>query len=473
MTESKPAIWLFAISVQTPVARIARARRGGNCSHAVVLTAQSPFPLERETFSQALAPAQVEFVTLAELFDDSELSALDEATTAELLATPPSQEAFIARYEHLVTRKKNAAALERLQARYNVERCFCTAGPGLDPVFWRQQGAHDIGSFCLSVWLTNIPLLREARALRERLRRPPKTGTLLEDRTGRYLFLSKLHRLKLAPGTVRRIVPVRAYAARVDFVATTLHNHPAAANRLHRPVRVFADGFLPSNYPRSYLDSYGEVEFVGADPISTRWFRLCEKRWAPKPDFIVQEPFGPASAPRPPRTLVVLLGHAGDWTALVNRSDTDLLVEAASELARSLPNLDIVLRLHPTMDHPRHEGLGAQNRIRAFASATGLPNFSVSRETLDSDLARGDLFLSEYSATLLDVWRKGQPGLAVNLTRRRSFMQDFVDLGFPEATSVQAIIEAIDEIRTSPNTFATRQAEAANRYNALLHAERE
>lgn len=468
MNEPKTPVWLFVIDIRTAPTLLAETVRDSSCRQAVVLTSHAPYPSEINAFKIALAHMPVHFVTMAELFDDSDLAALDAETTRELLAQHSAWEPYTERYERLVTRKKNTVALDFLRKKYAFSRFFCTAGPGIDTSFWAQQGARILSKPDVLGRLKRTLPAKAIRWLRNRLRRPPRVGSLIEDNGRRYLFLCSIRRLKLRPGTVVRKSLVRDTIFEADVIATTLHDHTDSVHRLGRLVCVFADGFLPSNYPRSFLDAYGPAEFVSNEPFALRWFKSCGMRVATAPEFIAQAHFSPAICRREIRTVIALLNHAGDWSALVHRSDTDVMVMALVELARAIPDLQFVLRIHPTIDHPRHEGLGARARIGAFVAGSSLPNLSISHETFDADLARGDFFLSEYSATLLDVWRAGLPGLAVNLTRRRSFMQDFVDLGFAEVSNINALEHTIREVRTNPVAFTTRQSVAAERYNTLV-----
>jgi tRNA isopentenyl-2-thiomethyl-A-37 hydroxylase MiaE len=166
--------------------------------------------------------------------------------------------------------------------------------------------------------------------------------------------------------------------------------------------------------------------------------------------------------------VLVLLGHAGDWCALVNRSDTDVLAEAFIELAAKYKNIDFILRPHPTMNHPQHEGAGAVERIQAEISQADLPNLSCSQMTLAEDLQVADLTVSEYSATLVDAWRSGRPGLIVNLTKRRSFMEDYERLGFLAVQNRESLAQFFSQLDKSVADLINRQATAVQHYNMLL-----
>ena len=225
-------------------------------------------------------------------------------------------------------------------------------------------------------------------------------------------------------------------------LCTTIHEYRPAmstlADAIGRELHIFVDGYHPSNYPRSYLDMYLSGTFVSASVMSKGWFEQHGRRVRPPYTFQRSEPFLPCTTSAV-ATVVLLMNHAGDWTALINRSDSDKLIAAFGELARAVPQLRFVLRLHPTMAHPSHEGVHSVERIRRFVSELALPNLALSGAPLEEDLARGDLFLSEYSQVLIDVWRSGKLGVAVNLTSRRSFMDDYEQLGFGAVSNFAAL----------------------------------
>ena len=463
MTEPGAADLIFVVHRLTPPARLAAVSRTCAAHRITLLTTHHLFRHERTALAATLAPAVVTFRTFAELSSDTALADLDDATTTSLRAAPPARSAYTDVFQHRMTRRKNAAVRAALLATGTVGRIFAAHGLGIDGPLWRQHGATLLEP---SPWLA--PLRRTAlwqglRAWRTPL---PATGTIVHDGPVGYLFPGGLRRLRLRPGIAPTTRPLRTALAdpSVRFIGTTLHDNPAAAHRLGRPVRVFVDGHLPTNYPRTYIDALSDSEFVCPDPFSVRWLSRHGCPTLPAPAFIDPGRFSPALPPATLRTLVCLLNHTGDWSALIHRSDTDLLAEAFAQLALAHPALHFVLRPHPGMDHPRHEGPGALERLAALVRATATPNLEFSRGPLADDLTRGDLFVSEYSATLIDVWRAGKLGLVVNLTGRRSFMQDFTDLGFPSVSAAAAILPAVAD----PVVFAARQSAAAAAYNALL-----
>jgi hypothetical protein len=299
----------------------------------------------------------------------------------------------------------------------------------------------------------------------------PETGAWLVDGSTTYLFAGGVRRLPLRVGTSHETLAFhRANATRADFIAATIHDYWPALHDLGRPVRIFTDGYLPTNYSRSYLDGYGEAEFVAADPFSGQWLQMHGRTVVPPPGFISPPAWAPLPATPIIRTVVCLLNHTGDWSALVNRSDTDTLAATFIDLAAATPEIAFVLRPHPGMEHPDHEGAGGIQRLAGLVHQSELRNLTCSTGPLAADLARGDLFISEYSATLLDAWRTGKPGIIVNVTGRRSFMVDFAGLGFPQAGSLSELSALLATVGAGAEEFGQRHNAAVGRYNERLKA---
>jgi len=120
------------------------------------------------------------------------------------------------------------------------------------------------------------------------------------------------------------------------------------------------------------------------------------------------------------------------------------------------------------MNHPAHEGVNSAERIRKYVSSANLANLHISTFELSEDLAWCDVCLSEYSQVLLDALRSGKIGVAVNLTRRRSFMQDYVDLGFFYASSLEETWVLLNRIAGAPADASSEQNRAVDRYNVLF-----
>lgn len=467
---------LMVINHQTPIeALVSRVRSGGQRC-VLVLASQFLFPRERVTLERVMAPTSVILSSIAEWFSDDELAACDAATTDELRSRRPRWALYAERFEQMAASRKTAlllVALRRAGLRASV-KIWSADGLGVCGSAWRSAGAAGLppGPGWRGRLRRSLPgqALAYFDAITGRL---PRRVSRLRDGEDTYVFPASLRRLALAPGFAPETLELSEAVASGNgstFLAVGLHDYSPKFGRQGLPVRIFVDGYLPPNYPRTYLDAYGDVEFVCTEPISAGWLRAGGSRLAPVPRFLASGEFVPAVAPRAVRTVVFLLGHAGNWTSLVNRSDNDLLVYAALELAKAQPGSRIILRLHPSMEHPRHEGVGAVARLRGVVAAVNPGNVEFSSAALSEDLARGDLLVAEYSAALIEAWRRGRLGIALNPTRRRSFMRDFEQLGFAHASGIPEFLSMVGGFMDRPEALAEEQSRAARRYNVLLRA---
>lgn len=261
-------------------------------------------------------------------------------------------------------------------------------------------------------------------------------------------------------GNTRLASPLHQYAQLYDFT-----------KKPHLPVLIFVDGYRPSNYPPyAYVYYFVYGDFVSRDQYD---FELKTKsnRTAIKPfPFLKKSYFEipKLHSNTDTNTIILSLNHAGDWSSLVDRTDTDKLIFSFCKFSQQYPSKKFIVRMHPTMVLPRHEGKDSKIRIEKLIQAMGYKNLSVSKVSLEEDWERGDVFVSEYSLSALDAMRFGKICLFVNLTRRRSFVQDFVDLGFPIANSEDDFYLKMKDIFTNPIPYQKQQIKAAKRYNSLL-----
>lgn len=203
---------------------------------------------------------------------------------------------------------------------------------------------------------------------------------------------------------------------------------------------IVGDAFRPTNYP-PYLFAYpiiGRGEYVPKDGIDAQFFSNsgCEVL-NERPIFLESDDLKIAEHGKELelKTIILSLNHAGDWTALISRSDTDLLISSFASTARKFPDLEFIIRTHPTMTGPRAEGEGSLDRIKKFIAESKLPNLKVSELSLEEDWERGDLFISEYSLSVIDAIKKGKLGVFYNITGRQSFMIDWEQMGIKTITS--------------------------------------
>lgn len=447
---------------------------------ALLLTSHALFDAESQEVRGLCA--DVDVLCFNDLLDDAAQALCDRRASAALapcLDQPVVRDTYPQEFQDLSTRLKNRALHRALAAAADGARLFHVPGLGIHDAYWRGQGSQMVAA--------PPPPDVAAMPADDRLLRVVRRG----DQAA--VFLSAVSRLRLAPGATvteiarpsglaslawdnpgraRRLV-AEAVAGAVEGaawrLATTIHGYTPWMRALAPLIEVHVDGYHPPNYPRAYLDYYPETAVLrGNDPISARWFAAHGRAVRPSPLLAVPH-MAPARPDCPPHgPVLVALNHAGDWSALINRADTDRLVLAAIALARRLPDVQVIVRPHPTMAMAAHEGGASLERLAGFIAGAGLANLEVSRLPLDQDFARGRLFVSEYSQVLLDALRLGRLGVAANLTGRRSFLADYVDLGLPEADSADGLVDLVAAVLADPAAAAARQDQLADRVNALM-----
>ena len=247
-------------------------------------------------------------------------------------------------------------------------------------------------------------------------------------------------------------------------------------------VRWTQDGYLPPNYThKDYCFKPNNVIYYCWDVLGTQLFKnqnlpyeiipFRKKLYLPKPKF-----------PKEVKRILIVASGSGDWTALKNRSDDDIMVDAFSKLAKKFPEIQFVYRCHPTWVHPQNVGVNAINRVHDYFNSLNLNNlslssnmplsnvngefqFSYSRSSLEEDLLNSDIVFGEHSISMIDAAFKEIPFCSVNLTNRRNFFVGINDLGFPSCVSIDEIIDQIERFK-NPDYQAT-YLEAIERYNLM------
>ena len=248
-------------------------------------------------------------------------------------------------------------------------------------------------------------------------------------------------------------------------------------------VRYVQDGYLPPNYSSAHdvkfhpknvsfyaWDALGQAAFANHDePSELLPFR--KKIFMPTPNF-----------PEKISTVLIADNCAGPWSAQINRSDDDLMVEAVALLAKIFPDIKFLYRCHPTCVHPGHAGTNFISRAREYFAYTGLPNirvtldvsyvdgehFELSRDntSLLNDIAQADLVIAEYSHSLIEAAMEGKIFASVNLTNRRNFYDCITDMGFPHCRNV---VELESLIRNAPTEiFRNAYIKAVSNYNKMI-----
>jgi len=270
-------------------------------------------------------------------------------------------------------------------------------------------------------------------------------------------YFPSLYRIKLATKAVKTTkgIPFLYSISSKNKLCVGLHvsgellnAHPIIPKH---EIHIIGDAYRPSNYP-PYLFAllFKGVKYVPKYHTDRTFFskngiELLE----PKPSFLQKDNLFKtviATKNKSVSTVILSINHTGDWTALLSRSDTDILINSFVRISQKFVSTEFIIRLHPTMDGIKAEGVTSKTRINNFIQKLNYQNLSVSNATMEEDWARGDIFISEYSLSVIDAINKGKIGIFYNLTKRVSFVDDLLEKGINYYTEEDAIIKKIETL---------------------------
>jgi hypothetical protein len=511
----KTKIGLFVVNQDVDFNRLQKMVLLSQLDEFVILSTHHFFFTERHQLQSLLVGKKIKFISFGEFFSEEEMSQYDEEAFQSVDRNESNHWEAPRLFKEVMIYNKNKRIYKELCNNYNIDEIYYwstlveTYNLGVSNKFWSELEAkrltprysyHTVKRFLFFTkrlgGLEGLGLLLMEMTQRLRCR----TFYLVDFQEEKYLFHS-LNRMKFKKNTplpkvsftplrflsftrsnrrdamferfVRHVsdgesVPVRW--------ATPLHEYPSLRLFVKAPaipLYIFEDAFRSTNYP---VHSYSKILYMGKvvvrDMYDFAYFEGSGKD--------VLKPYGPLAISKfdiektedlenkVPKVVILSINHTGDWTYLINRSDTDLLIENFALLAKDNPQLQFVIRMHPTMARPIAEGINSKTRIIRFAKNSGIPNLSVSKVSLEEDWERGDIFISEYSLSVMDAMRRGKIGFFMNPTARRSFVQDFIDLGFPHTNSYEEMKTTLAAIIERPDYYREAIIESASKYNAML-----
>ncbi len=475
---------LFVINQDVSFSRIKRICIKNRYKTIFLLTTHYLYENERKRIAD-LAD-YIEIRMFADFLTDEEMFRCDKKSSAIILACY-KEKVFTHYFSSLFTEEslfqKNSVVYTNFLKLYEINDFYYCSGLGVSDRFWRKKArclSKNKGYFCC---LTKTPL--QWLYFKQRV-------TVVFVAGMYFIFLSPVNRLHFTKNIEKKIysfLPLRYICSNffkntkkdiicrfIDtlhlpksgiVIGSTVHGYDDSYNKLGYPLRIFIDGYYPPNYSRSYIDRYPDCEFSVRDYIGEQWFFSYGKKTV-RPPIFLQKSFFKSCSVNVVKNVLLVLNHAGDWSALINRSDTDILIEAIVALAKVFKHFNFIIRLHPTMAQPEHEGIYSVVRIKRYLEYQKITNLSISNLSLAQDLQRADLYISEYSQVLLDAIQAGKLGTIANLTRRRSFMQEYEALGFLSADNYGALENILYGISHEPARFIEKQNIAIEKYNTTL-----
>ena len=417
------------------------------------------------------------YKTFADFLSDEEMAIIDNNSYT-------SAKMDVDEYITNIKISKNLLVLEKVLKAYRTDKLYILSdGLGIDKSTWEKYGFKYIKCkyykepLTPKKWLKNkIKSIPGVMFVKNKLIDKKKKITKTEAFVGyfnnrKYIFIGQLSRIGYrlnidfvqSDEEARKLEAGDYESGETCTYMTTWHEHWKCnvPDDNKYEVRWAQDGYLPPNYShKDYFFKPNNVKYYCWDELGTHLFRnqglpyelipFRKKLYLPTPIF-----------PNKIRNILIVALGAGDWTALKNRSDDDIMVDAFAKMARRFPDIQFTYRCHPTWVHPNHLGINSINRVIEYFEWLGLSNLKVSsnipqaasedgfklsfsRSSLDDDLKLADFVFGEHSISMIDGAFKGIPFCSVNLTNRRNFFVGINNLGFPMCNTVEEIEKVID-----------------------------
>jgi len=504
---------LFVINQDADFSRIIQIISKKAFKKVIILTPHLLFNNEREVFVPLSEKVQFTFHHYGEFTSDQALE-IDKETYYSIDLSIKNHWSRLRRFKNQFIYLRSKDLFQQLSQIYTLDKVYFTATKfelynlGISYRFHTEIGGTAIPfaytyyskkrlTYALKSSKLTGALVQLLEAIIYRFKEHIFHGISHEDKL--YIFTT-LKRLSFEPNTVIKPITyrplnyfsftksnskdktllrfIRKQEKRANakvILGTTMSNYWGMVAYMQTPkfpVYIFQDAFRGTNNPvYLYTKIFYFNTFAIKDTFDRDYFTGCDKKVTLCPPFITRPSFITEGLVEKiiPKTVVLSLNCAGDWTGIVCRSDTDILVEAFAKLTVDFPHLAFIIRLHPGMDVATSEGKNSKERIRQFVNSVKLKNISVSSLSLEEDWVRGDIFISEYSLSVLDAMRRGKLGFFVNLTNRRSFIQDFADIGIPHVSSFEDIKSMLKDIIDRPQYYTNQFKKTCTTYNNLVN----
>ena len=284
---------------------------------------------------------------------------------------------------------------------------------------------------------------------------------------------------------------IKKYA--ISTVLSSIHEHSEHYKEIARwaglEYGVIQDGYIPENYlPYLYKMQFKDAKFYVWDTLSAGLFVINQMRVARLPLYAYRELPEIKHLPEAIKTVLVLTSGAGDWTAVKNRSDDDLMLMAFVEVARTLKHINFIYRCHPLWVHPNHQGEDSIKRAIAYLKSTDLNNIKISagsvvqskryshdqqlyvepKSAMD-DILQADLVFGEHSFSMIDAARVGKLFASVLIANRRDYFINYSKLGFFHLASKESIVQFINDVENNPGIMRHKYNAAVRKHNAMLN----
>lgn len=453
-------ISLFVINQAVPFDLLVAKMAAAQSDYLLVVTSHLVFPNEKQNLRSKVSK-DITFRPMDSFFSEDDERAIEGQCLDQCGGSFPV-------FTDLFLHMRNEMVFNSVSEKHTIREIFYATGLGISDAVWKSNGstALTVSSQSRSA---KKKLSDRARLLWSRI----NSLALIKWQGRSIAFHGQTARIKerlasdvelIEPGVLRKSwIALTLLLGLRKEICVPLHQYAAFGNAC---VLIMQDGHLPSNYTKGLLLLYRESDVaVPSNPFAEKWYQTFDRK-IQRLAFFRDPQFAVPVTPPHIRRVLVALNHAGDWTPMIHRSDTDRFALAALELAEAHPEIQFSLRPHPGMATVEHEGVNSFERLRNFVERSEPDNFTFSYADLDEELASCDVVISEYSQVLIDAWTKGLLGVSLNITHRESYLADYEDLGMPHAKSIEELAALLNG--GSPKKIAEQQSQGVVNINNAL-----
>ena len=481
-----------------------------SCDRIIFVTSQQLYPNEILLLTKIFG--DIETCCFSDLMSDSEGEACDANSFIPYKEQGKTNYRQMGAYFDDLTKEKNKLLIKKVEAKYTPSiKLIASADLGIVVDEWLKEGYKKISGEYYYVDIKSTPPLMKRifqKHLLKRIARRlkinfPEHVYVSEYEGQKLLFFGHLERAGYRFNLTFKESKTEAFKTwivknlyfffhikwkrNVQYM-TTLHEYgnyayydliddPAFNNLL------IQDGYLPPNDTTRYLYFYGKYsKYYSWDKLGSKLFNYYNLPVSIMP-FRKNYPL-PIPKFNKVRKVLCVSSGAGDWTAIKNRSDDERVVVVLGKLAKKYPDIQFVLRCHPSWVSPGIQGVNSIQRVVDYISYLGVSNYVVSsnipsikdkdgnfvcshsRNSFEKDLEGVDLVLGVHSIAQIDAALKSIPFATVNLSGRRNLFKSISDLGFPYCENYEMVESIIENIETQ--SFKDNYIKAVNLYNKVI-----
>jgi hypothetical protein len=463
---------------------------------------------------------EVFFCSFYQFINEKEMIYCDEKADLVIVEMHGSRKGRIGDYYNKIKEIKNITVLNNIKNIYKINRGYLlSCDLGLCKEIWVEDGFEDIS---IPVKQIEFSKFRKYKNMMVKFYKATILS-MLDGNNNRYIFFGtskrveqylrkdcsfsygpRLERITLSFLLLllytRTKIPVLSYIVdkifslskyyyqrRYKNFFSSIHEYSGMygelASSLGIEMVVIQDGLLPGNYTSKYLRYYTDVDhFLVWDNYSSKIFNNNDLQCVvsslfdnkPIPLQLYQKKIG---------SVLFLASGSGDWTALKNRSDEDLIFISFVQAAKLMNDVNFVFRPHPLWEHPKHQGIGSIQRLAKYAESLSLSNLSISTgvqsdvqsacltgslslksDTINDEIENSDIVLADHSQTLFTAARMGKIIASVSVAERKEFFFDYTSLGFPILRSSIDLVDFINNSQQSTE-FSVKYNDAIQLFN--------